>query len=286
MPDVPTTLRIPQYASTPGGGLRGQLYYNTTDNLVYYNTGLGWTSLASASGVGNVISSGTPSAGQLASWTDATHIQGVANNSANWDTAFTNNLRWDGGATSLVAATGRRSLGIGDGAIFTNASAASGQTGFAADQYLAGSLITIPTAGGWAAGSQYRCAFDMSKTAAGVATWAVTIRVGTLGTVSDPSVLSLAGPAAQTAAVDSGWFEVMVTFRAIGATAVVVGAVRLTRLTTTAAGFFASAVQVFPGVGTVSGSFNASAATKIGVAFNGGASFSGTCQQVQAEYKQ
>ena len=29
----------------------------------------------------------------------------------NWDTAYTNNLRWDGGATSLVAGTGRTSLG-------------------------------------------------------------------------------------------------------------------------------------------------------------------------------
>jgi len=29
----------------------------------------------------------------------------------NWGTAYTNNLRWDGGSTSLVAATGRTSLG-------------------------------------------------------------------------------------------------------------------------------------------------------------------------------
>lgn len=29
----------------------------------------------------------------------------------NWDTAFTNNLQWNGGATNLVAATGRTSLG-------------------------------------------------------------------------------------------------------------------------------------------------------------------------------
>jgi hypothetical protein len=286
MPDVPTTLRIPQYASTPGGGLRGQLYYNTTDNFIYFNTGLGWTALATSSGVGNVISSGTPSAGQLASWTDATHIQGVANNSANWDTAFINNLRWDGGATSLVAATGRRSLGIGDGAIFTNSSAAAAQTGFAADQYLTGSLITIPTAGGWAAGSHYKCVFDMTKTAAGVVTWTVTIRIGTAGNITDPAVLTLSGPAAQTAAVDSGWFEVMVTFKAVGASAVVVAAVRLTRITTTAAGLMASAVQVYPGTGTASSTFSATTSNKIGVAFNGGTLFSGTCQIVQSEYKQ
>ena len=37
----------------------------------------------------------------------------TANNSANWDTAHSERLRWDGGATGLVAATGRTSLGLG-----------------------------------------------------------------------------------------------------------------------------------------------------------------------------
>jgi len=32
----------------------------------------------------------------------------------NWDTAFTDRLKWDGGATGLVAATGRTSLGLTD----------------------------------------------------------------------------------------------------------------------------------------------------------------------------
>ncbi|WP_396197388.1 beta strand repeat-containing protein [Flavobacterium sp.] len=36
----------------------------------------------------------------------------VTNNSANWNTAFTERNRWDGGATGLVAATGRASLGL------------------------------------------------------------------------------------------------------------------------------------------------------------------------------
>jgi hypothetical protein len=32
----------------------------------------------------------------------------------NWDTAYTDRLKWDGGATGLTAATGRASLGLGD----------------------------------------------------------------------------------------------------------------------------------------------------------------------------
>jgi hypothetical protein len=37
-------------------------------------------------------------------------------NHANWDTAFTQTRQWDGGATGLVAATGRTSLGLGSAA--------------------------------------------------------------------------------------------------------------------------------------------------------------------------
>ncbi|MEK7214854.1 MAG: hypothetical protein AAB289_04595, partial [Chloroflexota bacterium] len=37
----------------------------------------------------------------------------TANNATNWDTAYTDRLKWDGGATGLVAATGRTSLGLG-----------------------------------------------------------------------------------------------------------------------------------------------------------------------------
>jgi len=37
----------------------------------------------------------------------------ITDNSANWDSAYTDRLKWDGGATGLVAATGRTSLGLG-----------------------------------------------------------------------------------------------------------------------------------------------------------------------------
>jgi hypothetical protein len=37
-------------------------------------------------------------------------------NQANWNTAYTDRLKWDGGSTGLVAATGRTSLGLGNAA--------------------------------------------------------------------------------------------------------------------------------------------------------------------------
>lgn len=38
-------------------------------------------------------------------------ISYLTDNSTNWDTAYTDRLKWDGGSTGLVAATGRTSLG-------------------------------------------------------------------------------------------------------------------------------------------------------------------------------
>jgi hypothetical protein len=40
----------------------------------------------------------------------------ITNNSANWNTAYNDRMKWDGGATGLVAATGRTSLGLNTGA--------------------------------------------------------------------------------------------------------------------------------------------------------------------------
>ena len=163
-----------------------------------------------------------------------------------------------------------------------NGYSTSNGTGYAADTYLAGSAITIPTAGAWRAGTRYRCVFDMAKTAAGVATPIITVRMGTLGTTADASVLALTFGAG-TAAADTGIFELLLTFRTVGSgtAAVVQGVARCshnlvaTGLTSTGAG----------GVGILTGTsagFNSTTQTVIGVSFNGGASFSGTCTLVQA----
>jgi hypothetical protein len=43
--------------------------------------------------------------------TGSTWASSITNNSSNWNTAFTDRLKWDGGSTGLVAGTGRTSLG-------------------------------------------------------------------------------------------------------------------------------------------------------------------------------
>lgn len=41
----------------------------------------------------------------------------ITNNSSNWNTAYDDRLKWDGGSTGLTAATGRTSLGLGSAAL-------------------------------------------------------------------------------------------------------------------------------------------------------------------------
>lgn len=79
-----------------------------------YKVGENYT-LVTVSGIGsaNVSQTGNPiypEAG-IALSTGTTWTTSIPNNSSNWNTAFTDRLKWDGGSTGLVAATGRTSLG-------------------------------------------------------------------------------------------------------------------------------------------------------------------------------
>jgi hypothetical protein len=41
----------------------------------------------------------------------------IADNSSNWNTAYSDRMKWDGGSSGLTAATGRTSLGLGTAAV-------------------------------------------------------------------------------------------------------------------------------------------------------------------------
>lgn len=163
------------------------------------------------------------------------------------------------------------------------ASTADVSGAYAADTYLAGSGITIPTAGGWKVGTLYACTFDMVKTAAGVAAFTITVRMGTLGTTGDASVLSLTFGAG-TAAADTGQFDLSVLFRTVGSgtTAVVRGLVRCTH-NLAATGLISTGSAGVGVFGGTSAGFNSTTQSVIGISVNGGASFSGTNSLVFAE---
>jgi len=90
----------------------------TTNGLKINNLA---SSLLAVDSAGNVISTSTtsmvyPGSGIPLS-TGSAWGTSITNNSANWDSAYTQRLQWDGGATGLVATTGRTSLGLTDTAI-------------------------------------------------------------------------------------------------------------------------------------------------------------------------
>lgn len=166
------------------------------------------------------------------------------------------------------------------GPIF-NSSVAQQGAGFAADTYLTGSNISIPS-GRLQAKTIYRCMFDVSKTGAGTAAPIITVRIGTLGTTGDAAITALTF-AAQTGAIDTGVFEIYATYRTVGAgtSAVVQSAGSLIHiLAATGLANVASSTTR-----TTSSGFNSTTGTVIGLSVNGGTSASWTVQLVQAELR-
>lgn len=167
--------------------------------------------------------------------------------------------------------------------VIAASSVAAVASGYATDTYLAGSCVTVPVAGDWTVGETYYCVFDMVKTANGTAAFAVTVRMGTLGTVSDASVLQLAF-AVGTAAIDTGVFELWLTFRTVGSgTSAVVAAVLRCQHHLAATGLVSTGASGSAIVLGTSSGFASNTPTKIGISVNGGTSFSGTNTIVQAQ---
>lgn len=57
------------------------------------------------------------SSGTIALSFTAGYALPTTSSQTNWDTAYTDRLKWDGGATGLTASTGRTSLGLGGAAV-------------------------------------------------------------------------------------------------------------------------------------------------------------------------
>ena len=148
----------------------------------------------------------------------------------------------------------------------------------AADTYLAGSKLVVPPHL-LQAGAIMKWRFAMTKTAAGIAAPTWIVRVGTLGTTGDAARLTFTGPA-QTAAVDTGFVEILAILRNTGAAGVLAGFLALEHnLATTG---FANAES--PVLQATSAGFDTTVAgLKIGVSVNPGASGVWTHQVVSAE---
>lgn len=157
--------------------------------------------------------------------------------------------------------------------------AIASQAGFAADTYVAGSNLLIPSFS-LQAQSRVLWMISASKTAAGIATPVFQIRIGAAGAIGDTSRLTLTG-SAQTAAIDVGVWFLMATVRNVGAAGVIQGALSLAH-NLAATGFASSAAGA---VEASSAGFDNAAlgGQHIGLSINGGASAAWTITQVQVE---
>jgi hypothetical protein len=150
-----------------------------------------------------------------------------------------------------------------------------------ADTYLVNSLVQV-AAGDFKAKGQYRCLFDMAKTA-GTGAIVISIRAGSAGGIADPAILTFTFGAG-TSVADTGVFEVITTWRTVGTgtSAVMQGVCRAQKNAATTTGLWNNTGTDFVIVAATSSGFNSSTATSIGVSFNGSTAFSGTSTLVQA----
>jgi hypothetical protein len=185
-------------------------------------------------------------------------------------------------SSTSKAATPDQIITRGGGMERDNAATSTPAAGFAADTYLAGSGVTIPD-GKVQAKSKYYCMFRVSKTAAGTATPIITVRVGTAGTTADTARLTFTF-AAGTAAVDTGIFELWISFQSVGSgtSAVLEGTIELRKSTATAAGITNDAKQCINQEATSAGFDSTVSGLTIGVSVNGGTSAAWTISNVRA----
>lgn len=109
----------------------------TTGQVLKYN-GTIWINDTDSTGSGSFT---YPGAG-IAVSTGSAWGTSITDNSSDWNTAYTDRLKWDGGATGLNASTGRTSLGLGTAATMTGPSGTI--VGTTDTQTLSGKTLTDP----------------------------------------------------------------------------------------------------------------------------------------------
>jgi len=248
----------------------------------------------------NLVSSTTtfPNAAATAlKWIRSDGTNWIASTSTLSDTPSTagkvlisDGTNWTSSTPAYPTAAGTAGYTVrSDGTNFTsypqdvlNSSTAS-QSPSTSDVYLTGSNCTV-AAGDFKAKGQYRCLFDVTKTA-GTGAIVLSVRVGTAGAIGDPAVLTYTFGAG-TSVADTGIFEVIVTWRSVGSgtSAVVQGICRAEHNLATTGLFNNAAAWTI--VATTSSGFASNTATNIGVSFNGSTAFAGTITSVQASLLQ
>lgn len=153
----------------------------------------------------------------------------------------------------------------------------SDQVANAADTYVTGSLIALPSGRALVAGVVLIWKFAMTKTGAGTATPIWSLRFGS-GVIGDTARVTLTG-VAQTAVIDTATVEIVCIVRSVGASGVVTASLDLHHALA-ATGFANVAHSVIAGT---SAAFDTTTVTGIGVSVNPGTAGVWTLTMATAE---
>lgn len=153
-------------------------------------------------------------------------------------------------------------------------------TAAAADTYLTGSGLVIPTGQVMQVGTFFRWTLVFTRSGAGVAGTVYNVRVGTAGTTGDTARVVFTQVAAQTNAADAGFVDIVCVLRNVGAAGVLAGGLRMAHvLAATGLSTLDHNVQQVTSAGfdtTVAG-------TIVGISCNPGANTTDVFQVIHAE---
>lgn len=158
----------------------------------------------------------------------------------------------------------------------SNAATAGQQPVATTRTYITGTDLHF-TAGFLKVGTILSWHFDMTKTAAGIATSTFDIAFGTTGTTTDTARVSFTKPAG-TAAADEGWVDISCVVKTNSSSGVVLGEFRMIH------NLSATGHMVIPcaAVSTTSSTFNTTTPTDVGICITTGASDAITINQVES----
>jgi hypothetical protein len=153
-------------------------------------------------------------------------------------------------------------------------------TANAADTYLTGSNLLVPTGFALQVGTKLRWRIGMTKSGAGTAAPVWALRVGTAASVADTARCTFTSPSLQTGVADVGYVDIIAVLRNVGASGVLAGILSMTH--GLAATGFASVSTVV--VQATSAGFDTTVAgLNLGISVNPGASGVWTHQVIEAE---
>lgn len=132
----------------------------------------------------------------------------ITDNSTNWDTAYTDRLKWDGGSTGLTAATGRTSLGATT--VGSNIFTLTNPSAITFLKVNADNTVSTESA------ATYKTSLSLNNVEnTALSTWAGSTNITTVGTLAIPTIKSPKEPITVSATAATGSVQFDISTQAI-----------------------------------------------------------------------